>query len=53
MNVLSIDIGIINLGYVYSEYSEIAYYYYSENETLQSNEVIKIIDCNKVDITIM
>ena len=55
MNVLSIDIGIINLGYVYSEYyPDFAYYYSdSENKTLQSNEVIKIIDCNKVDITIM
>jgi hypothetical protein len=40
MNILSIDVGIINLGYVYSVV-----------DTLTGS--ITVIDCNKVDITIM
>ena len=39
LNILSIDIGIINLGYVYSN--------------IYDNGLINVIDCGKVDITIM
>lgn len=59
IRVLSIDIGIINLGYVYSEIeidlnfgSKYKATLYNENHLLNnSHQEIKIIDCNRVDIT--
>jgi hypothetical protein len=52
MKVLSIDVGIINLGYVYAEIS------FSNNITinkyyLDENFLIQVIDCNRVNITNM
>ena len=38
LKVLSIDIGIINLGYVFAEICQ---------------DIVKVLDCNRVDITIM
>ena len=52
MKVLSIDIGITNLGYVYGEISYPSYRLsnlYLKNNNL--SEFINIFDCNRVDIT--
>jgi len=64
IKVLSIDIGIINLGYVYSELifpiipqtSKYKNLLLNENYLVNKDSVkqnIKIIDCNKIDITQM
>lgn len=62
MKILSIDIGIVNLGYVFAEISfqeieksskyknlELNSYYLLNKETIKNN--IHIIKCNRVDIT--
>jgi len=56
LKVLSIDIGIINLGYVYSEITfnvpqTSKYKNLVLNKNYVFNEGIKIIDCDRIDIT--
>ena len=57
--VLSIDIGINNLGYVYAElsiptdFSGSRYKNLINNSNYSINETIKIIECNRIDITKM
>ena len=64
IKILSIDIGIINLGYVYSEVtfpkipqtSKFKNLLLNENYSTNKESIkqnIKIIDCNKIDITKM
>jgi hypothetical protein len=57
LKVLSIDVGITNLGYVYAKLNlDISkftskYKAHIENEKHQFNNNIDILDCNRIDIT--
>ena len=58
MKILSIDIGIINLGYVFAEVEIITSFSGSKYKNLKLNENYKsitnsvnVIDCNRIDIT--
>jgi len=54
MKVLSIDIGIINMGYVFAELTfEISSTNLIKNDNYTFNDNIKIIECNRVNITKM
>ena len=55
MKVLSIDIGIINLGYVFAElvFDAEKYTNYIKNNTTDREGQINVINCDRVNITIM
>ena len=62
LKVLSIDIGIVNLGYVYSEITFPTEFESNKYKSLLKNErynyhtakkSIEIIDCNRINITLM
>ena len=55
MKILSIDVGIINLGYVFAEIQPIYIKYRNSNLKIKYNQEndfdINVIECNKIDIT--
>jgi hypothetical protein len=62
IKILSIDIGIVNLGYVYCEIildvvlpntSKLKNLFFNKNYNKEIQKNIKIIDCNRIDITHM
>jgi hypothetical protein len=51
MKILSIDIGIINLGFIFAEINEFEKSFKKEYYTTPLTEYIKILKCNRVNIT--